>query len=261
MEKLRVAIIGQGRSGLNIHGKFFLSDSNKVVEVVAVVDRLDARREKAKKLFNCEIYTDYKELFVRKDIDLVVNATYSQMHAPITKDLLLHGYNVLSEKPFGATRNECLDLIRIAEEKGLVLAVFHQSLFQPTFCKVKEIAESGILGNIHQIDIRYNGFARRWDWQTLQCNVAGGVYNTGPHPIGQALALLGWDEKASVAFARMKTILTSGDANDYAKILLTAPDKPLIDIEVDSADAFMTYNYKVYGNKGTLIQTRKENYR
>ena len=95
MEKLRVAIIGQGRSGLNIHGKFFLSDSNKVVEVVAVVDRLEARREKAKKLFNCEVYTDYKELFARKDIDLVVNATYSQMHAPITKDLLLHGYQSL----------------------------------------------------------------------------------------------------------------------------------------------------------------------
>lgn len=252
MKKLRVAIIGQGRSGLNIHGKFFLSDANDLAEVVAVVDRIEFRREKAKKLWNCDVYEDYTELFGRTDIDLVVNASYSQMHAPITKDLLLHGFNVLVEKPFGRTWEETRELILIAEQKNLVLGVFHQSLFAPNYLKLKEIVQSGIIGDVHQVSLRYNGFARRWDWQTLQCNCAGGMYNTGPHPLGIALDLLGWEPAVQVAFAHMDTILTSGDGNDYAKVILTAPGRHLTDIEVDSADAVSSYTFKALGNRGAV---------
>ena len=49
MKKLNVAIIGQGRSGRNIHGTYFLSEDNKYYNVVAVVDALEHRRERAKK--------------------------------------------------------------------------------------------------------------------------------------------------------------------------------------------------------------------
>ena len=38
MEKIKIAIIGQGRSGRNIHGKFFKSESNTFCDVVAVVE-------------------------------------------------------------------------------------------------------------------------------------------------------------------------------------------------------------------------------
>ena len=255
MNKLKVAIIGQGRSGLSIHGNFFRSEANRVAEVVAVVDAIEFRREKAKKLFNCDVYEKYTDLFGRKDIDLVVNSSFSHLHAPISRDLLLHGFNVLTEKPMARTWFECQELIRIAEERGLVLAAFQQSLMAPNFRKVKSVMESGIIGDVHQISVYFNGFGRRWDWQTMQCNCAGGVYNTGPHPIGQSLALLGWDPAAEVQYVRMGTILTSGDANDYAKIILTAPGKPVVDIEIDSADAFSPYTYKLCGSKGGLTVT------
>ena len=45
MKKLNVAIIGQGRSGRDIHSAYFLSEENKNVEVVYVVDELQIRRE------------------------------------------------------------------------------------------------------------------------------------------------------------------------------------------------------------------------
>lgn len=44
MKKLRVAIIGQGRSGRNIHGAYFLSELNEKFEVVACVDEIPLRR-------------------------------------------------------------------------------------------------------------------------------------------------------------------------------------------------------------------------
>ena len=252
MEKINVAIIGQGRSGRNIHGKYFLSPGNTTVNVVAIVDEIPLRREKAAEAFKCDVYADYRELFDRKDIDLIVNASFSEMHYAISKDCLLHGFNVLSEKPFGASWLECQDLIHTAKKRNLVLAAFHQSLFAPNFRKVEEVIKSGVLGKIEQVDLNYSGFARRWDWQTLQYKCAGSVYNSGPHPIGQALQLLGWDPYTTVAYSRLDTLVTSGDADDYGKILLTAPGKPLMDIEINSADASCPYTFKVFGANGVL---------
>ena len=259
MKKMRVAVIGQGRSGRNIHGKFFKSENNDFCQVVCVVEADEARRKKAAAEYGCDTVADYTELFGRKDIDVVVNASYSDMHYPITKDLLLHGFNVLCEKPLGRSYFECLDLINTAKKMGVVVAAFHQTLCTPAFMKVKEIIDSGKLGRTLQISLKYSGFARRWDWQTLQSKCAGGVYNTGPHPIGQALGLLGWPEDARVAYSSLDTVLTSGDSDDYAKIIITASGKPTVDIEVISADAYTgDYIFKVFGSKGTLMATNSE---
>lgn len=256
MKKMRVAVIGQGRSGRNIHGKFLRSEDNDFCEVVCVAETDEARRACAAVEYGCETVADYRELFNRKDIDIVVNASYSQMHYPITKELLTHGLNVLSEKPFARSYYECMDLILTAKKHGVVVTAFHQSLYNPAFLKVKEIIAGGKLGDVLQINLKYSGFARRWDWQTLQCCCAGGVYNTGPHPIGQALDLLGWDQNTKVAFSSLGTVLTSGDGDDYGKIILSAPGKPVVDIEVISADAFAgDYVFKIYGSKGTLLAT------
>lgn len=255
MKKMRVAIIGQGRSGRDIHGAFFKSENNTFCEVVCVVEADEFRRTKAANEYGCDVCADYTELFERKDIDLVVNASYSQMHYPISRDLLVHGFNVLCEKPLGRTYFECADLIQTAKENNVVLAAFHQSLITPAFLKVKEIIESGKLGDVVQVNLKYNGFSRRWDWQTLQACVAGGIYNSGPHPIGQALDLLGWDKNVRVAYSKLGTVLTSGDSDDYAKIILEAEGKPTVDLEVISNDAITDYTFKVFGTKGTLTST------
>ena len=49
----------------------------------------------------------------------------------------------------------------------------------------------------------------------------------------------------SKVYSKLDTALTSGDAEDYAKILITAPDKPLVDIEINSTDAFCDYTVKI----------------
>ena len=260
MRKLRVAIIGQGRSGKDIHGRYFLSDTNDKVEVVYVVDELEIRRENAKKVFSCPILSSYQELFGKNDeIDLVVNASYSQQHYSITKDLLCHGFNVLVEKPLARTTYECYDLIATAKKHNVLVTGFHQTLITPSFLQIKEIIDSGKLGDVFQISLKYSGFARRWDWQTLQACCAGSVFNSGPHPIGQALAFLGWDKNVRVAYSDLKTVLTSGDAEDYGKIILTAPNKFTVDIEVCSADAFADdFTFKVFGSKGTLVASNSD---
>lgn len=258
MKKLNVAIIGQGRSGKDIHGKYFVSGDNLYYRVAYVVEEDAARRKVAEEMYpGCKTFADYRELYERSDVDLVVNASYSQMHYPITRDLLLHGKNVLVEKPFSRTREECEELLKIAAEKKVTLAVFQQTFLAPFYEWIRDTIRSGKLGEIKQINIRYNGFARRWDWQTLLKKCAGGTYNTGPHPIGMALGFLDFDPEAKVIYSKLDTALTSGDGDDYAKILLTAPSKPLMDLEITSIDAYSNYNVKVLGTLGTLKATPK----
>ncbi len=259
MKKMRVAIIGQGRSGRNIHGKFFLDPVNDFIEVVAVVESDKQRRDWAREDFKCDVYSDYTELFGRNDIDVVINASFSEMHYPITKDLLMHKFNVLVEKPFSRTIYECNDLIKTAKENGVIVTAFHQSLFTPNFLKVKEIIASGIIGDVYQVNLKYSGFARRWDWQTLQYKCAGSVYNSGPHPVGQALDLLGWDKDTRLEFSSLSRNLTSGDANDCGKMILTAPNKPFMDIEINAVDAFGSdFVIKVFGKYGTLLMNHNK---
>ena len=251
MKKLNLAIIGQGRSGRNIHGKYYKSEDNTLFNVKYVVEMDPARRTRAEEEYpGCVALEDYRRLFDKTDIDLVVNASYSYMHYPITKDLLAHGFNVVVEKPFARNYFECADLMNVAKEHGVMLAVFQQSFMAPYYRKTLDVLKSGIIGDVLQVSVRFNGFARRWDWQTLQDCLGGGVYNTGPHPIGIALGLMDFAEDARVVYSKLGLGLTSGDANDYAKIILAAKGHPVVDVEINSNDAYADYKVKLLGSKG-----------
>ena len=258
--KLRIAVIGQGRSGRDIHGKFFKNEKNDIIEVTYVVDYDPKRRARALEEYpGCQVMESYTDLYGIEDIDLVVNASYSDQHYSVTRDLITHGFNVVVEKPFAKSRLECDTLIELARRNGVTLAVFQQTFLAPIYTESKRIYDSGIIGNVKQVSIRYNGLARRWDWQTLLSRVAGSVYNTGPHPIGIGLGLIDFDENARVVYSRLDTALTSGDGEDYAKIIIEAPGKPVVDIEINSTDAYSDYNVKLQGDRGTYI-TRKNGY-
>ena len=257
MSTINVAIIGQGRSGRDIHGAYFHSDRNTHFKVVAVVDALEERRIRAKEEYGCDVYASYQELFERKDIDLVINSTFSHLHAPVSIDLLEHGFNVICEKPFAKTYEDGCRVIKAAKKNGKMLNVFQQSRLAPYYREIRRILDSGALGEIAQINIRFNGFARRWDWQTSKAYAGGGVRNTGPHPLDQAMDLLGFPENVNV-FSKLGRYNVSGDADDYAKIILTVPGKPLIDVEISSCDAYSPYTYKVMAKNGSLRATMKQ---
>ena len=258
MKKLNVAIIGQGRSGRDIHGKYFLTEEAKALFNVAAIVELDPlRRNRAKEEFGCAVLEDYRDLFQMKELDLVINATFSHLHYPITMDLLAHGLNTVVEKPFSKYALECEQMISAARERGAMLSVFQQSRFAPYYVRVKEIIESGVLGKIHQIHISFSGYSRRWDWQCSNRFYGGALLNTGPHPMDQALDLLNTDEMPGV-FSALKKINCAGDAEDYAKVILTHPDRPLIEVEINCADAYSDFTYKVSGDRGSLKATMKE---
>jgi predicted dehydrogenase len=189
MKQLRVAILGQGRSGRDIHGAHLIQVPD-MYKIVAVVDPLEERRRRAEKEYGCETFENHSSLIGRNDLDIVINATPSHFHVPITMELLNGGLNVLCDKPFARTVKEVDMLIETAKKSRKTLAVFQQSRYAPYFQQVKKVIASGVLGRIIQISSEWNGFSRRWDWQCVQEYNGGSLRNTGPHPVDQLLRLL-----------------------------------------------------------------------
>ncbi|MCU6793029.1 Gfo/Idh/MocA family oxidoreductase [Paenibacillus sp. WQ 127069] len=250
MNKVRVAIIGQGRSGRDIHA-YSLSQIKEQYEIVAVADLLEERLERAKQELNCDVYADYHDLFKRSDLDLIINASTSNFHYSITKEILEHGFNVLCEKPLARTAAEVDILIDTAKRTGKLLAVYQQSRYAPAYRKVQEIIQSGVIGRVVQVSIAYNNFARRWDWQTLRANNGGNLLNTGPHPVDQALQFFGSEAMPDVT-SIMDRANTAGDAEDYVKVILHGQGRPVIDVEISSCCAYPSFTYNVQGTKGGI---------
>jgi len=119
------------------------------------------------------------------------------------------------------------------------------------FPKNSRIIASGQIGRVVQANITYNGFLRRWDWQTLQANNGGNLLNTGPHVVDQALQLFGTDATPNVMCV-MDQANSYGDAEDYVKLILHGRGKPTIDLEISSSSAFSGPTYEVQGTRGGI---------
>jgi predicted dehydrogenase len=249
MKKIRVGIIGQGRSGRDIHGVYLATD--KRFQIVAVVDQIAERRQRAAQEYGCDVYADHREMLKRKDIDLIVNASFSHLHVPITLQCLRADFNVLCEKPLAPRARDVDRLMAAAKKARRVLAVFQQSRYALYFQQVRRVIDSGVLGRIVQISIAFNGWSRRWDWQTLTEWRGGSLLNTGPHPVDQALQLFG-EGRPKVTCFMDRTDGSFGDAENHVKLLLSGPGHPLIDLEVSSCCAYPQVTYNVYGSRGGM---------
>ena len=258
MKRIKVGIIGQGRSGRDIHRHLFETQPalQERFEVVAVADPIPERR-KIDGIIpspNFKEYDDYKEMICDREIELFINASRSPWHIPISIELLKAGRDVICEKPLARHVADVEKLEAAVRESGRFFAVFQQTRFRPLFSKTFEIVKSGVLGRIVMVKIEYNSFGRRWDWQTIQDMNGGELMNTAPHPLDQILAL--WDifgvSDPERIFARLEKCCNSGDAEDFVKVILEGSGHPLIDLEVSRQCLFPGKMYQVFGTAGSL---------
>ena len=252
MKQLKVGILGQGRSGYDIHAKWLRQDQERY-KIVAIADAMPERTQECAAEFGATAFGDYRELLQADNlgIDLVINALPSDLHPRGTIDALEAGYNVVCEKPLARTVADFDRMVAKAGETGKKLLPFQNSRFQPAFRKIQSIIESGCLGRIIFARISYSGFGRRWDWQARREHWGGNLLNTGPHPVDQAVVLFGEEEPR--VFARLVSDNPFGDAENHASVTLWGPGKPTIEVIISS---FMAYpqgeTYNIGGTYGGL---------
>jgi predicted dehydrogenase len=127
--------------------------------------------------------TNFDHLLNGAGLDAVVIATAVKFHYAMAKASLLAGKHTFIEKPMAASSAQCEELMQIARKNGLVLMVGHTFLYSPVVTKIKEIVDSGDLG-----DIRYIA-ARRLNLGLYQkdINVA---WDLAPHDISIILHIM-----------------------------------------------------------------------
>jgi len=248
-EKIRVGVVGLGRSGWDIH-VHHLRKLPDLFQIVAVSDPDKARQTQARDEFKCKTYDTLEEFLKDPAIELAVIATPSHFHAANSIAALQAGKAVVCEKPMATTFAEADSIIETAKKTGKPFTVFQNYRYYPFFQKIQKIIASGVLGRIVEVKIAWHGFGRRWDWQTQKKFGGGTLRNTCPHAIDMALLLFGPGQPE--VFCHLDKVLTLGDAEDHVKLILKGPNAPTIDIEVTAACAYGQEPWLIMGQRGTL---------
>ena len=94
------------------------------------------------------MYTDYRRILDRSDIDLVHIATPSGLHCKMTLEALNAGKNVLVEKPLALSLADADAMIAAAQRTGRKLGVVMQNRFNPPMRDMKQLVEDGKLGRL-----------------------------------------------------------------------------------------------------------------
>ena len=156
---------GRGRTYARYAEKF-----PKSMKVVGVADLNDYRRNSMAKKHNIpkeNQFGHFNEALSRpKFADAVVIATPDNLHyEPCMKALAL-GYDVLLEKPVAPTEKECRAIMKQAHKYNRIVAVCHVLRYAPYFVALKQVLDSGAIGDIVSIQhfepVRYYHFAHSY---------------------------------------------------------------------------------------------------
>lgn len=141
--KVKVGIIGCG----NISPAYFRGCAAfPILEVVACAD-VDMERARARAAeFNVpKVYT-VDELLADPDIQIVVNLTTPQSHAPVSLAAIAAGKNVHEEKPFALHRDDGLKMLAAAKEKGVLIGCAPDTFLGGGIQTCRKLIDDGVIG-------------------------------------------------------------------------------------------------------------------
>ncbi|HWF18553.1 MAG TPA: Gfo/Idh/MocA family oxidoreductase [Verrucomicrobiae bacterium] len=151
-KQIKIGVVGLGYWGPNLVRNFrALPDC----DLRMMCDLSEERLDHLTSLYpEVEAASDFKHMLNGANLDAVVIATAVRSHYPMAKASLLAGKHTFIEKPMASSSEQCEELIDIARRKGLVLMTGHTFLYSPAVRKIKELVDSGDIGEIRYISAR-----------------------------------------------------------------------------------------------------------
>jgi len=180
-DKVNIAVVGCGYWGPNLV-RNFSALPNCCVPIVC--DKKTARLEFIKNEFpNIATTLNYQEIIQNNQIDAVCIATPVKTHAELAISALRSGKHVFLEKPLAASLQEAEEIISIAAENSLKVAVGHVFQFAPAVRKIRELIMGGAIGDLYHISsMRINLGPPNTDIDV--------IWDLGPHDFSIILYLL-----------------------------------------------------------------------
>lgn len=238
---IRVGLIGLGYWGPNLVRCFSALPDCQVTAICDQdVERLTAVRKQC-----AEVYAtpDSNEVLNRNLVDAVVIATPTKTHYQLAHQALESGLHTFVEKPLATSSADCEELIELSHANDLILFVGHIFLYSAAIDKLKQLVDSGDLGDLCYISSsRLNLGPVRHDVNAL--------WDLAPHDISVMLHLMD---------APPQSVCCSGlaylnrDVHDVCSLSLNFEDKRYGIVHVSWLDPYKKREMTVVGNKKMAV--------
>jgi predicted dehydrogenase len=269
--KIRLGFVGANvRSAWASQSHFPALLASPDVEMTAVCTTRPESAEEAREAFGAKLaFHDYREMAASPEIDAVAVVVKVPEHYGPTVAALEAGKHVYTEWPLGRTTAEAEELAALARSKGVQTVVGLQSRVSPTLLYVKELLETGYVGEVlscHVSTFR-DGALERPSSRTWQRDASLGA-NTLTIANGHVIDALRF---VAGDFARVACMVTTQAPQWYETdtkqvVDVTSPDNVLVSgqlargavasVHVGAVPwAGTGFRMEIYGREGTLIVT------
>jgi predicted dehydrogenase len=184
-----VGVVGLGYWGPNLARNFSALEGCELRWCCDV--SAEARGRWSRSFPSTRFSADLDELLADRDLDTIAIATGVASHGRLAHQVLGAGKHCFVEKPLARSVEEASAVADAAETSGLVLMVGHLLEYHPGVAKLKEILDSGTLGDLYYVySERLNLGKIREDENAL--------WSLGAHDVSVLLHLLGGEEPEEV---------------------------------------------------------------
>ena len=256
---VRVAVVGLGKMGAS---HLAVRHAHPDVEVAAVCDATGYVLDVLTKYTGVAGYTDFGKMLSEVELDAVLIATPSRMHADMVEAALTKGLHVFCEKPFCLEPADAERLTALAAQRGLVNQVGYHNRFVGAFQEVKRLVDLGAIGKVtHVLAEAYGPVVLKpkgATWRTQRTEGGGCLYDYAAHPIN----LLNWYFGAPTAVGgSVLNKIFSRDTDDEVYSTLFFNNNLTAQLSVNWSDESyrkMSTKISVWGTQGRIYADRQE---
>ncbi|MDP9281822.1 MAG: Gfo/Idh/MocA family oxidoreductase [Chloroflexota bacterium] len=243
---LRIGVLGTGFAG-SMHARSALAiDGAQVVAVAAVpLDEATAlAKECGARVASAE------EICAADDIDLVIVATPTYLHAAHAIAAARGGKHVFCEKPLARTLADAEAMVRACDQARVTLAVGHVVRFFPEYRQAKELLDAGTLGRPAIVTMTRGNFAvgSARGWYLDEDKSGGVVLDLMLHDLD---TIRWWFGEPSRVYAKR----FKGNAGlEYALATIRYDERPIVQVEASWAEhAGFRTGFELRGDRGMLV--------
>lgn len=237
---VRVAIVGYGYWGPNLARNFHQLAG---AELAYVIDSDAAARDRAQRLYGCTTAERIDDILDDPALDAVVVATPARTHYALAHAALSAGKHILVEKPLTMDIEEGERLVALAKQAGLTLMVGHVFEYNPAVAYIKQMIDSGDLGDLFYL------YSRRVNLGRLQSDV-NALWSIAPHDISIALHLM---ERMPEAVRCQGASCLNGVVEDVVFLTMFFPDNILCHVHASWLDPSKTREMTVVGSRKMVV--------
>ena len=247
---LRVGIAGYGLAGRYFHAPLLKGCG---YEVAAVLTSDATRAAHALEDFPQTVVVSTMQELLSQRLDLVVVASANIVHAEQAIAALEAGIPTVVDKPMGRDFNETKRIIDVATHSAVPVSTFFNRRWDSDALTIKKVLASGVLGDVHRMDSRFERFRPEVNTQSWRENMSaqdggGQLLDLQPHLISTAID---WFGSAELVTATVRSI--RGAADDDAVLVLDHINGVRSYLSASAVVGAPGPRIRILGSKGALV--------